>query len=81
MVRETQTSNVSTAIGPLPDNEFIMTNQPLQRPSALTTCAKAGKVATIKKRKASTSAPRRGRAGANKSWLLIVETREKMGLV
>jgi len=53
----------------------------LQTPSALTTCAKAGKAATAKKRKASTSEPRRGRAGANKSWLLIVETREKMGLV
>ena len=56
-------------VGPLPNNEFIMTNQPVQRPIALTACTKAGKAATVKKRKASTSTPRRGRARANKKQL------------
>ena len=69
MVQETQTSTISTNVGPLPDNEFIMINQPVQRPIALTTCTKAGKAATVKKRKASTSTPRRSRAGANKKQL------------
>jgi len=65
VVQETQTSTISTNVDPLPNNEFIMTNQPI----ALTTCTKAGKAATVKKRKASTSIPRRGRAGANKKKL------------
>jgi len=69
VVQETQTSTISTNVGPLLDNEFIVTNQPVQRPIALTTCTKAGKAATVKKRKASTSTPRRGRARANKKQL------------
>jgi len=69
VVQETQTSTILTNVGPLPDNEFMVTNQPVQRPIALTTCTKAGKAATVKKRKASTSTPRRGRAGANKKQL------------
>ena len=69
MVLETQTLTISMNVGPLPNNEFIMTNQPVQRPIALTTCTKDGKAATVKKRKASTSTPRRGRAGANKKQL------------
>ena len=59
-----------------------MTNQPVQRPIALTTCTKAGKAATVKKRKASTSTPRRAELEQTRnSWLLMVETREKMSLV
>ena len=43
----------------------------MQRPIALTTCTKAGKAATVKKRKASTSTPRRGRARAKKKQLAV----------
>jgi hypothetical protein len=43
----------SQVFGPLPDSQFIATNQPVERPQPLTTCTKAGKkAATTTKRKA-----------------------------
>ena len=45
----------SQAMGPLPDSQLILTNQPLQRPQPLTTSTKAGKAAAItRKRKPAT---------------------------
>jgi len=69
VLQDTQASAVSNSFGRLPDNEFIMTNQPVEMPTALTTCTKAGKAAAAKKRKASTSTTKRTRAGTNKKKL------------
>ena len=74
VLQDTQATTVSSSKGPLPDNEFIMTNQPVERPHALTTCTKAGKVAAAKKRKASTSTTKRTRAGTNKKKLAVSRT-------
>ena len=74
VLQDTQASAVSNSFGRLPDNEFIMTNQPVEMPTALTTCTKAGKVAAAKKRKASTSTTKRTRAGKNKKKLAASRT-------
>jgi hypothetical protein len=40
----------SQAIGALPDSQFILNNQPVERPQTLTTSAKAGrKAATVRR--------------------------------
>ena len=44
----------SQAMGPSPDSQFILTNQPVQRPQPLTTSTKAGKAAIARKRKLAT---------------------------
>ena len=74
VLQDTQASAVSSSFGRLPDNEFIMTNQPVERPHALTTCTKAGKAAAAKKRKASTTTLKRTRAGTNKKKLAASRT-------
>ena len=73
VLQDTQASAVSNSFGRLPDNEFIMTNQPVERPHALTTCTKTGKAAA-KKRKASTTTLKRTRAGTNKKKLAASRT-------
>jgi hypothetical protein len=40
----------SQAIGALPDSQFILNNQPVERPQTLTTSAKAGRKAAIVRR-------------------------------
>ena len=75
VLQDTQASAVSNSFGRLPDNEFIMTNQPVEMPTALTTCTKAGKAAAAaKKRKASTTTLKRTRAGTNKKKLAASRT-------
>ncbi|EEC83475.1 hypothetical protein OsI_28987 [Oryza sativa Indica Group] len=51
-----QVSQMNLAPGPLPDNQFVMTNTPTVRPTLLTTATKAGK-ARATKRKAAVVAP------------------------
>lgn len=41
--------------GPLPDSDYIMSNQPVARPVPLTTNTKAGRAASTQKRKEPTS--------------------------
>ncbi|KAG0515116.1 hypothetical protein BDA96_10G251600 [Sorghum bicolor] len=47
---ETHESSLSQPQGPLPDPIFIMSNQPVQRPTPLTTSTAAGRAALSKKR-------------------------------
>lgn len=54
--QETLESSLSQPQGPLPDPTFILSNQPVQRPSPLNTSTVAGRAALAKKRKASTGA-------------------------
>uniref|UniRef100_K3YKM5 Uncharacterized protein n=1 Tax=Setaria italica TaxID=4555 RepID=K3YKM5_SETIT len=49
---ETQgVSSLSQPVGPLPDSQFIASNQLTQRPVELTITSKAGKARLAKKRK------------------------------
>lgn len=52
--------------GPLPYNDYIISNQPVARPVPLTTSTKAGRAASTRKRKASTSKDGKD-AGAKKT--------------
>ena len=49
-------TSLSQPQGPLPDPTFILSNQPVQRPTPLNTSTVAGRAALAKKRKASTRA-------------------------
>jgi hypothetical protein len=55
-------SSLSQPQGPLPDPTFILSNQPVQRPTPLNTSTVAGRAALAKKRKGSTKA----KASSNK---------------
>ncbi|CAL5013172.1 unnamed protein product [Urochloa decumbens] len=58
-------SSLSQPLGPLPDSDFIASNQLVQRPVPLTTSFKAGKAAIAKKRKGKLTA---GKSVADKKW-------------
>ncbi|CAO2201080.1 unnamed protein product [Urochloa humidicola] len=53
--QQTQSTMLSQPHGPLPDSQYIISNQPTVRPIPLTTSTKAGKAATNRKRKVSTN--------------------------
>jgi hypothetical protein len=50
VTQETHESSLSQPQGPLPDPSFILSNQPVQRPTPLTTSTVAGRAALSKKR-------------------------------
>ncbi|WVZ99234.1 hypothetical protein U9M48_044563 [Paspalum notatum var. saurae] len=52
----------SQPLGPLPDSEFISSNQPVARPIPLNTSTKAGRAAATKKRKECTTRAAKGPA-------------------
>ena len=56
--QQTTTTMQSQALGPLPDSQFILSNQPVQRPQTLTTSTKTGRAAaTARKRPPATKKP------------------------